>query len=116
MWWNEVVEFFSEGSIGNYILDGYLLFIVVFFVLWFALRNKHFYAVLLPTILVILFGFLAEKLNLGISKEIYSYILMALPIIFIMNLEKFALLAASTKKYSKNPRQKASIHSHNLPP
>lgn len=84
MWWNEVVEFFSEGSIGNYILDGYLLFIVVFFVLWFALRNKHFYAVLLPTILVILFGFLANKLNLGISKEIYNYVLMALPILYVI--------------------------------
>ena len=27
MWWDKVIEFFEEGSIANYILDGYLIFV-----------------------------------------------------------------------------------------
>ena len=84
MWWDKVIEFFEEGSIANYILDGYLIFVVVFFVLWFALKSKHFYAVLLPTIIVFIFCFLANELNLGISSTIYNYVLTALPILFIV--------------------------------
>ena len=84
MWWDKVVEFFSEGSIANYILDGYLLFVLVFFVLWFALKSKHFYAILLPTALVFLFSFLATQLNLGISSKIYNYVCLALPILYVV--------------------------------
>lgn len=84
MFWEQVVEFFKEGSIANYILDGYLIFVLVFFVLWFALRNKHFYAILLPTILLLLFSFLANELNLGISSKIYTYVCLALPILFVV--------------------------------
>ena len=29
--WQEIVDFFSEGSIANYILDAYLIFVLVFF-------------------------------------------------------------------------------------
>ena len=84
MWWDRVIEFFKEGSIANYILDGYLIFVLVFFVLWFALRSKYFYAILLPTILVYLFSFLASQLNLGISSQIYTYVCLVLPIVFII--------------------------------
>ena len=84
MWWDKVIEFFEEGSIANYILDGYLIFVLVFFVLWFALKSKHFYAVLLPTIIVFIFCFLANEFKLEISSTIYNYVLMALPILFIV--------------------------------
>lgn len=84
MWWDNIVEFFKEGSIANYILDGYLIFVLVFFVLWFALRSKHFYSILLPTILVVIFCFLANEFNLGISSKIYTYVLLALPILFVI--------------------------------
>ena len=84
MIWEQIQDFFKEGSIANYILDGYLIFILVFFVLWFALRSKRFYALLLPTILVLLSSFLAQQLNLGISSKIYSYVCLALPIFFVI--------------------------------
>lgn len=84
MWWDQVVEFFKEGSIANYILDGYLTFVVVFFVLWFGLRSKHFYALLLPTALIFIFSFLAKQLNLAISGNIYSYMALALPIFIVI--------------------------------
>ena len=84
MIWEQIQDFFKEGSIANYILDGYLIFILVFFVLWFALRSKRFYALLLPTILVLLSSFLAKQLNLGISSKVYSYVCLALPIFFVI--------------------------------
>lgn len=82
--WEQIVEFFSEGSIANYILDGYLIFVLVFFCLWFLLKSKHFYAILLPTVLILLFSFLANEFNLGISSKVYSYVSLALPIIFVI--------------------------------
>lgn len=82
--WNQIVDFFKEGSIANYILDGYLVFVLVLFVLFFVLKSKHFYAILLPTVLVIVFWFLANQFNLEISSQIYNYLLMALPLIFII--------------------------------
>ena len=82
--WQSIVDFFSEGSIANYILDGYLIFVLVFFLLWFLLRSKYFYALLLPTVLVILFCVLANALNLGISSKLYNYVCLALPIIYVI--------------------------------
>lgn len=82
--WEQIVEFFSGGSIANYILDGYLIFVLVFFCLWFLLKSKHFYAILLPTVLILLFSFLANEFNLGISSKVYSYVSLALPIIFVI--------------------------------
>ena len=84
MLWEQIQEFFKEGSIANYILDGYLIFVLVFFVLWFALRSKHFYALLLPIVLVLLFGFLAKQFSLGISNQVYSYLYFVLPIFFVV--------------------------------
>ena len=83
MWWESVVEFFSNG-LPNQILDGYLIFSLVFFVLWFALKSKHFYAVLWPTILVLLFTLIANLFGLKISSQIYNYLLMALPFFFVI--------------------------------
>lgn len=84
MWWNKVVEFFGEGTAANYILDGYLVFVLVFFIFSFVLKSKHFYAILLPTVIVFLFCFLANQLNLGISSKIYTYLCLALPIIYMV--------------------------------
>ena len=84
MLWEQIQEFFKEGSIANYILDGYLIFVLVFLVLWFALRSKHFYALLLPIVLVLLFGFLAKQFSLGISNQVYSYLYFVLPIFFVV--------------------------------
>ena len=84
MWWNEVKEFFAEGSLPNYILDGYLIFVLVLFIAWFALKSKHFFSMLLPILLVVLFSFLANQFDLKISSQIYNYICMILPIVFIV--------------------------------
>ena len=80
MWWNYVKDFFAEGTIANYILDGYLFFIVVFAVCFLILRTRHIFTILIPIILVFLFCFLANQLNLGISKHVYNYICLILPI------------------------------------
>lgn len=84
MWWESVKEFFEAGSLPNYILDGYLLFVIVFFILWFALKSKHFLSVLIPTVLVLFFWFIANQFDLKISSEIYKYICISLPIIYVI--------------------------------
>lgn len=83
MWLEEVGKFFTEG-IGNYILDGYFVFILVFFVLWFALRSKHFYSVLIPSILVLIIALVSNLLGLKISSQVYSYITLALPVFYVI--------------------------------
>ena len=82
--WEKFVEFFAEGTIARYILDGYLLFVIVFFVLWFALKSKHFLSIVLPLLIFGVFCFLAIALDLKISGQIYKYILIALPILFVI--------------------------------
>ena len=82
--WNQIVDFFKEGSLANYILDGYFVFVLIFFVLFFVLKSKHFYAILLPTALVILFWFISIQFNLPMSSKIYNYLITALPIIYII--------------------------------
>ena len=82
--WNKIQEFFAEGSIANTILDIYLVFVLVMFVAWFALRSKHIFSVLLPTVLVLLFWFLSEQFNLKVSSGIYKYICLVLPIIYVI--------------------------------
>lgn len=84
MFWDNIKEFFASGSIANYILDGYLVFVLVFFVLWFGLRSKHFLSILLPTILLFIFTFVATQFDLKISSQIYKYILHALPVVYII--------------------------------
>ena len=82
--WDQIIEFFKEGSWPNYILDGYLVFVLIFFILCFVLKSKHFYAILLPTVLVLLFWFISNEFNLGVSKVIYNYLILALPIIYVI--------------------------------
>ena len=84
MLWDNIKEFFASGSIANYILDGYLIFVLVFFILWFALRSKHFLSILLPTALLILFIFISIQFDLKISSQIYKYVLYILPIVFVI--------------------------------
>lgn len=79
--WEIIKNFFAEGTLANYILDGYLVFIVVFFVVWFALKNKHIISVIFPLFLVILFCFIANQFDLKISKQIYNYICFTMPIL-----------------------------------
>lgn len=83
MFFEELGKFFTEG-VGNYILDGYFLFVLVFFVLWFALKSKHFYSILLPTVIVIVICLVSNLLGLKISSQVYSYICLALPILFVI--------------------------------
>jgi diadenylate cyclase len=82
--WQKFMEFFAEGTIARYILDGYLLFVIVFFILWFALKSKHFLSVVLPLLIFGVFCFLAIALDLKISGQIYKYILITLPILFVI--------------------------------
>lgn len=84
MWWNHLKDFFAEGSLPNYILDGYLVFIVVFFFAWCARRSRHFISVFLPIILVLLFCFIANQFDLKISKQILNYICLTLPIVVVI--------------------------------
>ena len=108
--WNVIKEFFAEGTLANYILDGYLVFIVVFFIAWFALKNKHIFSLLLPLILVILFCFLANQFDLKISKGIYNYICMALPImiVVVMGPDIHSWLDSAWKKGQKTKYVKGS--------
>ena len=82
MFWNKIKEFFASGSVANYVLDGCLVFILVLFVLWFALKSKHFLSIVLPTIIVVLFSFISKQLNLNFSNQIYKYAIYLLPIIY----------------------------------
>ena len=84
MWWNNIKDFFASGSVANYILDGYLIFTLVFFVFYFALRSKHFMSLLFPTMIFLFFAFLATQFDLKISKEIYKYILYVLPVVYVI--------------------------------
>lgn len=84
MFWNKLKEFFASGTTASYILDGYLVFVLVFFILWFALKSKHFLSVLFPMILFIFFAFISIQFNLKISSQIYKYVLYALPIFFVV--------------------------------
>lgn len=82
--WNKIKEFFEAGSIANYILDAYLVFVIVFFVLWFALKSKHFLSIIFPAILILVFSFLANQFDLKMSAPLYKYIIYVLPIVFIV--------------------------------
>ena len=108
--WDVIKEFFAEGSLANYILDGYLVFIVVFFIAWFALKSKHIFSLLLPLILVVLFCFLANQFDLKISKGIYNYICAALPILIVvvMGPDIHSWLDSAWKKGQKTKYVKGS--------
>ena len=82
--WQKFVEFFAEGTIARYILDGYLLFVIVFFILWFALKSKHFLSIVLPLLIFGVFCFVSIALDLKISGQVYKYILITLPILFVV--------------------------------
>ena len=108
--WDVIKEFFAEGSLANYILDGYLVFIVVFFIAWFALKSKHIFSLLLPLILAVLFCFLANQFDLKISKGIYNYICAALPImiVVVMGPDIHSWLDSAWKKGQKTKYVKGS--------
>ena len=73
MWWNYVKDFFAEGTIANYILDGYLFFIVVFAVCFLILRTRHIFTILIPIILVRINSFNRIQFIFLIVKYINKY-------------------------------------------
>lgn len=77
--WEKLQSFFSQGSIANYILDGYLVFVVVVFIAFCALKNRHIISILIPVVLVLVFWFLSNQFNLSISQKIFNYVIIALP-------------------------------------
>ena len=77
--WEAIKDFFAVGKIANYILDGYLVFIVVVFVAYCALKNRHIVAILLPLVLVFVFWFLSNQFQLTLSQKIFNYVIVALP-------------------------------------
>lgn len=83
MWWDVIKNFFSSG-LPNYILDGYLVFTLVIFVVFCAFRNRHFVTVLVPLVIVLLFCFLANQFDLQISKKIFNYICIVLPVLIVV--------------------------------
>lgn len=82
--WTDIQEFFREGELANYILDGYFLFVIIFFISWFAFKSRHFFALFVPVLIMVIITFLANEFDLGISKVIYNYILMALPVLIVI--------------------------------
>jgi len=78
--WETIKDFFQPGSIPSYILDGYLVFLVILFICLTAFRNRHFLSVIFPLFVIALFTFIANKFDLKASKIIFNYISLALPI------------------------------------
>jgi len=84
MWYEKIIEFFERGTIANYILDAYLVLIIVSFVVSIATKNKRFLSIIIPMLIVLVGCFAANKLDLGISKTIYNYVCILMPIALVV--------------------------------
>ena len=96
MWWEYVKNFFAPGSIPSYILDAYLVFMVVVFICFAIFRNRHFLAIIIPVVVVLVGCFLANQFNLKAAKFIFNYIALVLPIIIVI------VLAPDIHNYVEN--------------
>jgi len=78
--WETIKNFFQPGSIASYILDGYLVFTVVLSICFIAFRNRHLLSIFFPVLITVIFCFIANQFDLKISKYIFNYICLVLPI------------------------------------
>lgn len=86
MWWNTIKEFFTSenGRIFNYIIDAILALLFLALVVWFAIKSRHFFAVIVPIIFMLLFYFLAIEFNLKFSSVIYHYACYVIPLFMVI--------------------------------
>lgn len=66
------------------ILDGYILWTIIFFLLSFFLRSKRLFKLFLAALFIVLLAFLADWLGLKISSEVLKLIVIVLPIFIII--------------------------------
>ncbi len=79
-----IIDIIGGKSIVGTILDFYFIWIIIVFILKFALRNKRAIALLLIISLIIIFSAITKLLKLEVSQDIYSYIVGILPVVVIV--------------------------------
>lgn len=66
------------------ILDGYILWTIIYFLLSFFLKSKRLFKLFLVSLFIALLAFLANLLGLKISAEILKLIVIVMPIFIII--------------------------------
>ncbi len=81
---NVVVNFFDNHLWAKIILDAYLLFIVVYVVLKYILKNKKAFDLAIINLIVYGIARFSKHLQLEVSAQLFSYISYVMPIIILM--------------------------------
>ncbi len=66
------------------ILDGYIIWTIVYFVLSFFLKSKRLFKLFLASLFILLLAFLANHFELLISKEVLKIVIIGLPVYIIV--------------------------------
>ncbi len=97
----KIKDFIFSNSIFNLVLEIYLIFIIVFFIIRLLSKSKLALSMLIPLVIVLIGDFISVKLNLNIAIEIFTYAKLTVWIIFIIlltpDIRQF-LLEGSKKK------------------
>lgn len=112
----QITNFLNNNMVFRIFLDAYLIFIVVFVILRFVLRNKKAIGILLFSIVFLVAGILAIWLDLDASKEVYRFLLevYAIFVVILLAPEIRKALDANNKEtklefLSSNERTKNEI-------
>lgn len=80
--WQTVVDFLSKAY--PYIIEGYLLFIIIYLIIRFCCKNKKTFNLLLLYIIMLCILFITYKLQYKVAYFIYKYICITYPIIIVI--------------------------------
>lgn len=69
---DNIIDFFNDNIVARILLDSYLALILVSFVVFFAFRFRKALNLLIIGLIALFFYFLADILNLTISKILYT--------------------------------------------
>lgn len=80
--WQNIIDFLKQAY--PYIIEGYLLFIIIYFIIRFCSKNKKSFNLFLIYIIMLGILFISYKLEYKIAFFIYKYICLVYPIFIVI--------------------------------
>ena len=77
--WDKILDFLKTSY--PRLIEGYLIFIVVFAIVFFARKSRKFFLFSLIYVTILLIYFISITLEFKLASEIYGYLIFAFPII-----------------------------------
>ncbi len=80
--WDTILDFFKSNY--AYLIEGYLIFIVIFVVMRYSFKNKKAFSFLVLYFIMLGILFLTYKLEYRVAYNVYKYVCLIYPVVIVI--------------------------------